>query len=366
MLRAPEPTVLLIADVSGYTSYLAGSELDHAQDVLTDLLQTVTDRLAPPFNLAAVEGDACFVAAPAAAISGALLLDTIDACYFGFRRRLRDIGQATTCTCNACVLIPRLGLKFVAHHGHVVRQVVGGRENLAGSDVIAVHRLLKNSITDSFGFRAYTFFSQAAAVALGLACGRMGMTPHAEDYDVGRVEGYVEDLEARWQTEESRGVKRLSAEYVRLRVEADLPAPPPIAWEWVTSPRLRPRWQSSAIRVDQNTTDGRPGPGTTNHCVHGKDVVLEQILDWHPFQTFTDRSHLDGFGELDSTTDFEATATGTHVVLQFGGVFNRVQRLKWLVARRMISRILARDLPTLSRLIADEVGGDVRSATTPR
>ena len=32
-----ERTCLLIADISGYTSYLAGVELDHAQDILADL-----------------------------------------------------------------------------------------------------------------------------------------------------------------------------------------------------------------------------------------------------------------------------------------------------------------------------------------
>ena len=41
MLSQPEPACLLIADISGYTSYLAGSELDHAQDVLADLMTTV-------------------------------------------------------------------------------------------------------------------------------------------------------------------------------------------------------------------------------------------------------------------------------------------------------------------------------------
>ena len=32
---------LVLADISGYTSYLAGVELDHAQGVLTDLLENI-------------------------------------------------------------------------------------------------------------------------------------------------------------------------------------------------------------------------------------------------------------------------------------------------------------------------------------
>ena len=38
MLSSAEPACLLIADISGYTSYLARTELDHAQDILADLM----------------------------------------------------------------------------------------------------------------------------------------------------------------------------------------------------------------------------------------------------------------------------------------------------------------------------------------
>ncbi len=37
MLSRPESACPLIADISGHTGYLAGTELDHAQDSLADL-----------------------------------------------------------------------------------------------------------------------------------------------------------------------------------------------------------------------------------------------------------------------------------------------------------------------------------------
>ena len=58
MLSAPQPMCFLIADISGYTSYLAGVELDHAQDILADLIGTVVTALRPNFRLAKLEGDA--------------------------------------------------------------------------------------------------------------------------------------------------------------------------------------------------------------------------------------------------------------------------------------------------------------------
>src|SRR3954447_22508431 len=97
MLRAPEPVLMLIADITGYTTYLTGTEIDHAQNVLEDLMSAAYEKLAPPFELVKAEGDALFVSAAGGAVSAGMLLDTLDATYFGFRRRLRDVTQATTC-----------------------------------------------------------------------------------------------------------------------------------------------------------------------------------------------------------------------------------------------------------------------------
>jgi hypothetical protein len=110
-------TQLLIADISGYTGYLAEVELDHAQDILADLIGAVVTALRPNFRLAKLEGDAAFTYMPAEQVDGSMLLDTIERCYFGFRRRRRDVRQATSCECNACTRIPDLDLKFVVHHG---------------------------------------------------------------------------------------------------------------------------------------------------------------------------------------------------------------------------------------------------------
>src|SRR5215218_7455402 len=97
-----EPACLVIADITGYTSYLAGVELDHAHDILADLMDTVVRSLRPTFRLAKLEGDAAFTYAITATIDGSVLMDTVERTYFAFRRRLRDIGQASTCDCNAC------------------------------------------------------------------------------------------------------------------------------------------------------------------------------------------------------------------------------------------------------------------------
>jgi hypothetical protein len=59
MLNVLEPACLVIADISGYASHLAGVELDHVQDILADLMDTVVGSLRPAFFRRPVSGTAC-------------------------------------------------------------------------------------------------------------------------------------------------------------------------------------------------------------------------------------------------------------------------------------------------------------------
>ena len=160
--------------------------------------------LRPNFRLAKLEGDAAFTYMLAERVDGSMLLDTIERCYFGFRRRRRDVRQATSCECNACSRIPDLDLKFVIHHGETIVQKVAGRQELLGSDVIVVHRLLKNDIVERTRIAAYAFFSQAIIDATDIDPAALGMRPHAETYDrIGEVPGWVHDLDRRWRRRRS-------------------------------------------------------------------------------------------------------------------------------------------------------------------
>jgi hypothetical protein len=49
---------LLIADITGYTQYLSESELEHAQETLTALLEVRVENTRPPLVISRLEGDA--------------------------------------------------------------------------------------------------------------------------------------------------------------------------------------------------------------------------------------------------------------------------------------------------------------------
>jgi hypothetical protein len=318
---ATESACLLIADISGYTSYLGGVELDHAQDILADLMGTIVSALRPGFRLAKLEGDAAFTFALTEKLDGSLLLDTIERCYFGFRRRRRDVRQATSCKCNACVRIPDLNLKFVVHHGEVLRQRVAGHDELLGPDVILVHRLLKNDVIASAGIEAYALFSQQCVDVMDVDVSALGMRAFSERYEhIGAVAVWVHDLGRCWQEEESRIRVIVEERQAVYQFDAPTSAPPQVAWEFMTTPGRRIAWQLGVTGVEVIATGNRRGVGATNHCMHGQGASIEEILDWRPYDYFTYRNTVPtplGPVRFDVTTEFEHTPGGTIVHERF-------------------------------------------------
>jgi hypothetical protein len=356
VLSRPESACLLIADISGYTRYLAGSELDHAQDILADLMTTVVGALRPGYRLAKLEGDAAFAYLLTDRIDGSQLLDTIERTYFTFRRRLRDISQATSCECNACVLMPRLDLKFIAHHGSVIRHKIAGREELVGSDVIVAHRLLKNHVVERLGIPAYALFSGACIAAMGVDPVALGMTGYTDTYDdMGEVAGYVHDLGAAWTAEQQLRrviVAERDAGYV---LEVIQPAPRDIVWSFMTDPVMRPRWQAGVTGVDELPTAPRRGIGTTNHCMHGKDVVIEEILDWRPTDYVTHRSTMSNGFRAVSTFEFQDAPDGTRVRILFTWGKSRREREEAAPVRDFLADIVGRGQGALHDVLVAEM-----------
>ena len=287
MLPKAEPACFLIADISGYTSYLAGVELDHAQDIIADLMATVVKCLRPPFKLAKFEGDAAFFYATGDKFDGSLLQDAVESAYFTFRKRLRNIDQATSCQCKACHGMQQLDLKFVGHYGEFIRQRMAGRDELAGRDVILVHRLLKNDVKERLGNHAYALYSEACIEAMGIDPGAADLASHEETIDIiGKVTCWVRDLERAWRDEKDRGRNLVTQAQAARVIEFEIAAPRQKVWEYFTLPGQRPKWRG-ADEIRESSAGGRRGIGTTNHCMHGPHAIIEEILDWRPCDYLT-------------------------------------------------------------------------------
>jgi uncharacterized protein YndB with AHSA1/START domain len=266
---------------------VSGVELDHAQDIIADIMDTLVRALRPPFRLAKFEGDAAFVYALADKVDGSLMQDSIEQAYFAFRKRLRNIKQASSCECQACSRMQSLDVKFVVHHGEFIRQKMSGREELAGRDVILVHRLLKNDVGKTFGPHAYALYSDACVRAMGIDPAAQGLVEYAEAIEhIGETKCWVSDLEQAWMREIETARSLVQRADAYMIMERDFAAPRQVVWDLVTSPAHHTRWQR-ADGVVENAARGRRGAGTQNHCLHGKDAIIEDVLDWRPFDYLT-------------------------------------------------------------------------------
>src|SRR6266540_2505889 len=317
MASTPETGFLVLADLTGYTAYLSGSELEHAPAIAGDLLETIVGRLDPPFRLAKFEGDAAFLWVEDGRADGSLLTDAVEAAYLAFRRRLRSIDQATSCDCNSCRLAPRLDLKLFVHHGSYVRSRIAGRDELAGSDVILVHRLLKGAGAAAARGNGFALFTAAAVDVLGLEPAALGLAGGEESIEhLGKVSTFTLDLESRWQA--VSGARHLdigSAELV-LDLDTTVGAEPAVVWAHLTSPGLRTLWEGPLV-IDETSPAGRRGVGTFAQCVTGRLATLEEIVDWQPYDHVGWRLAVPALGPVAATADLEAVEGGTRVRLRW-------------------------------------------------
>jgi hypothetical protein len=313
MSATPETGFLVIADLTGYTEYLSRGEIEHAPAIAGDLLETIVGRLEPPFRLTKFEGDAAFLFVEDGRAEPSLLLDAIEAAYNAFRRRLRSIEQATACECNSCRLAPRLDLKLFVHHGAYVRGRIVGRDELAGADVILIHRLTKGTGAAKAHGNGFALFTAAAVGALGIEPAVLGLTADTEAIEhLGHIETFTLDLEARWRAESDvRRIDIAEAE-VAFDIAATIPAEAAVVWAHLTSPALRTRWEGPIV-IEETPPGQRRGVGTTTQCVTGRLATIEEIVDWQPYDRVAWRLAVPSLGPVAATADLDARGDVTSV-----------------------------------------------------
>ncbi|MBS0320981.1 MAG: DUF2652 domain-containing protein [Proteobacteria bacterium] len=147
MATAATDTLLLIADISGYTRFLKfhRASLAHAQDIIAQLLEAVIDAVSPALKLAKLEGDAAFFHAPAP-MDETTLARHAAAIHGAFHARRSDLALNAMCACDGCRQAVDLKIKVVGHVGTVAQRRIARSVELSGVDVIVVHRLLKNAV----------------------------------------------------------------------------------------------------------------------------------------------------------------------------------------------------------------------------
>ena len=309
MSTATQHGYLVIADISGYTSFVAKTELEHSHEILSELLELLVDKFKPLMTISKLEGDAVFAYAPETLFARSeTLIEFIESTYVAFRDKQVSIKRATTC--NACINIPTLDLKFFAHHGDYIVQTVANIRELVGSDVNLIHRLTKNHVSETTGWRAYIMLTEQclAHLQLNLEDAHIQM----EEYEhLGEIKTYNVDLHKRYKEITDHRRILIDEKDADVVFQFDFSTPPAVTWEWIQDPARRNLWGDGSTRwYAGDRPSGRAGKGASNHCAHGKGVNTELTLDWHPFEYSTTDSFENGRKVFSETFRLEPLPNG--------------------------------------------------------
>ena len=155
---------IVVVDISGYTSFVKAHNasknsnlfkkfLDkindgHGELIISDLLETVINELDGTLTINKLEGDAAlFYALPKNTNEFSIklikkLLTSIEV----FNKRINELLFVQSCPCTPCKNMVNLKLKCFVHYGEFLIKKIRNFEEIAGQDVIIIHRLMKNSI----------------------------------------------------------------------------------------------------------------------------------------------------------------------------------------------------------------------------
>ena len=199
MERKTQTGYLVLADISGYTSFVAQTEIEHADMALSFLLEAIIEQLSSLLTISKLEGDAVFAYIEESKLQEAKsLLGLIDQTYLAFREKALTLYSQATCPCRACRALPTLDLKFMVHHGDFIIQQVAGIKDLLGTDVNLIHRLAKNHVSESTGWKGYALFTNQGLERM--RTDKTSFVQQTESYEhLGDVETYVRDMHARYE-----------------------------------------------------------------------------------------------------------------------------------------------------------------------
>jgi class 3 adenylate cyclase len=264
---------LILADISGYTAFVADTELEHSRAILNELLEMLVRAIARHVRIGQIEGDAVFGVAERMPPRP---IEWLEECFVEYHRRLRDIQEITTCPCRACANVGSLSLKFVAHFGEYMAQRIGGVTTFVGRDVNIAHRLLKNSVPSHEYILATSAFLGRIPTTT-----RVGFVPHTERSDQAEVAAaYIDLTELRAQARSTSELRLVESDHASLTVRRTYDATHERLWQVLTDPKERARWMGWRI-------DYQPGArgtllGGEYHCEHGLGTTIFRIVSTNP------------------------------------------------------------------------------------
>ena len=307
----------LLADISGFVDFLKDSEIDHAREIIHELLEFLIKKLSPVFTIAQIDGDAIFAFAPQEHITRSeSLFELLESTYTLYKDQLVQVSRVRSCGCNACRNASNLDLKFAVHFGEYIPHEINNQFDLTGLAPYFIRkREWKEPVQKATHWRGYALFTQDCLTQLRL---------HPDDLNAieipdGSTKTFGLDLESRYESMLKQRSILVTREDALYSFNADFPVSPTILWEWLNDPEKRTQWFILKWSA-RSRPSGRTKAGAVNHCNHGIGDSLETILDWHPFEYYTSEFMVRPFNiRMQQTSVLEAISddkTRLHVTIK--------------------------------------------------
>ncbi len=147
---------LYIPDISGFTKFVTQTEIEHSNEIISDLIEVIIKSNDLGLNISEIEGDSVLFYLLGEPPVLEAIVDQSKRTFLDFHAAIQTMTQEFDCNCKACTTILNLTLKFITHWGECKEVPIQKFTKLIGSDVILAHRLLKNSVPD----KEYILFSE--------------------------------------------------------------------------------------------------------------------------------------------------------------------------------------------------------------
>ncbi len=142
--------IFVLADISGYTQFsrLHFTSILHAEEIISELIESILDTVQLPLKVSQLEGDAILFVVetqPHQVKSAAqIVIQQVESFFAAFNERERSlIACDAGCACQACNEIGELRLKAVLHYGSFSERNINGITELIGSDISILRTLIK-------------------------------------------------------------------------------------------------------------------------------------------------------------------------------------------------------------------------------
>jgi uncharacterized protein YndB with AHSA1/START domain len=140
-------------------------------------------------------------------------------------------------------------------------------------------------------------------------------------------------------------------------LEREFALPPALLWEYLTKPKYRSILFGADKQELAEIKQGRVGDGSVYVCSHGKNMIQQSVVDWHPFEQYTIRQGLPGGGFLSTTICLKEAANGTTASVLAGKTEegpSMIRGLLNIVGRKIGTSTFEEGFDALSKIIEAE------------